>query len=298
MVRQTPANVMAQISEDQLRAIHDLHGPGGLFRLFYLMMSHGQEFEHFFDIDRWELVLHQAVGLVDSELEFDNDRLRAADELSNFNYNVLIPSLARKLYNPGRHPGYLAYGLGGPRILVSHPFQGINGDIYDVYNNSVDVVTSLVLRGFHGRFLFLDYLGGLNFKIRGTPAWLAWFSLIAAHSDMVIFIKEHAEGFSAAQQLEIGLTPDRVKKKIVEIPHTELKWAKTAEYDPTAKRMYIGEHGEVTQEEFERMEAQHALPLVTQYAEGGFPRDRLILIGEDGGIHDYATDHPVYVFNH
>lgn len=38
-------------------------------------------------------------------------------------------SLSRKLYRAGRHHGSLVYGLSGPRILVSHPFQG-QEDVY------------------------------------------------------------------------------------------------------------------------------------------------------------------------
>ncbi len=124
-------------------------------------------------------------------VEVDNERLPAGDVVGDFNCNVLQPSLSRKLYNPGRHPGYLVYGLGGPRILVSHPFRGATGELYDVYANSADVVTSLILDGYNGSFLFLDNLVGLNTDVRGVPAWLVWFSLIAVHSDIVLFIREH-----------------------------------------------------------------------------------------------------------
>jgi hypothetical protein len=87
------------------------------------------------------------------------------------------------------------YGLGGPRILVSHPFQGRTEDIYDLYANSIDVVTSLCLRGYRGTFHLLDYLPGLNPEIEGVPAWALWFSIIAAHSDLIIFVKEFEGDF-------------------------------------------------------------------------------------------------------
>jgi len=76
--------------------------------------------------------------------------LPAPVDLSRLNLNVLRPSLSRKIYNPGRHEGYVVYGLGGPRILVSYPFHGATDEEYDVYTNSIDAVTSLTMRGYHG----------------------------------------------------------------------------------------------------------------------------------------------------
>lgn len=185
-----------------------------------------------------------------------------------FLWNLVQPSLSRKLYRAGRHHGSVVYGLGGPRILVSHPYRGIDGEAYDLYNNSIDVVSSLHMRGFYGTFHFLDYLPGLNYDIEGVNAWLLWFSLIAGHSDLVLYIKEYEGDFGASQQEEIELTLDRVQKKIVEIPHDELKWVKESPEVADMPVLYVGQDGMMTQEEWYATEADHAAPLVTELLNG------------------------------
>jgi hypothetical protein len=163
------------------------------------------------------------------ELECDNNKLPQCEDLAKFNSHVISPSLSRKLYRPGLNHGFLVYGLGGPKILISHPFQGIRGDKYDLYNNSSEVISTLHNQGYYGRLLLFDYVPGLNFEIQGVPAWVLWFSIIAAHSDLVLFIKEYDQGFSQAQKQEIEFTPDRVQKKIVEIPHQDFIWTKESD---------------------------------------------------------------------
>ena len=59
-----------------------------------------------------------------------------------------------------------------------------------------------------------------HFDVDGVPAWLIWFSVIAAHSDIVLFVKEYEEDFGLAQQREIEFTPDRIQKKVIEILQT------------------------------------------------------------------------------
>ena len=186
----------------------------------------------------------------------------------------------------------MVYGIGGPRILVSHPFQGINGEVYQVYDNSVDVVTSLMKRGYFGTFLFLDNLPGLNVEVEGVPAWLLWFSIIATHSDLVVFVKEYDEDFGLSQKREIDFTPDRVQKKIVEIPYEELTWATKPDLGDVD--LYIGRDGMMTREEFNKEDANDVAPLIEQYASPDVPKDRLIVIDESDNLTQYPLDYPVY----
>jgi hypothetical protein len=55
---------------------------------------------------------------------------------------------------PRTTSGY-RYGLGGPKILVSHPPRGALGELYDPYVNSGEVMTNLILAGYSGTFLLL-----------------------------------------------------------------------------------------------------------------------------------------------
>lgn len=286
---------LSKVSEREIDQVHKVWGEPGLLQLLILAMSlNAREFEHFYGLTRDTLRLRSVVeGDKVQTITYDNASLPPDRRLDKFTSNVLNPSLSRKLYRAGRHHGSLVYGLGGPRILVSHPFQGIDGDIYDVYANSIDVVTSLNLRGYHGTFHFLDYVGGLDYELAGFPAWAIWFSVIATHSDLVLFVKEFEGEFGKAQKLEISLTPNRVRKKIVEIPHNELSWAKKPESTEGLKKMYVTEGGSVSKEEWDRMEASHAEPFVTSYVEGGFPSDRLIVVREDR-VEEYPLDFPVY----
>lgn len=286
---------LASVSVEEIETVHKHWGDYGMLQLMSLSMStSASEFEHFYGLTRDSLRLR---GIVDGNrskaIEYDNAVLRADDRLNAFNWNVLNPSLSRKLYRAGRHHGSLVYGLGGPRILVSHPFQGIEGDIYDVYMNSVDVVTSLNMRGYHGTFHFLDYLGGLNYEVAGVPAWAMWFSVIATHSDLVIFVKEYEGDFGPSQRFEMALTPNRVRKKIVELPHSELKWAKKPDSIEGADVMYVGAKGVVSKAEFLRMEAEHAAPFVDGYVQDGFPKDRLIVLRDDR-IEEFPLGFPEY----
>jgi len=287
---------LSVVSEQQIKQIHSLYGGEGLFRLIFLASTSTEgNFKHFFDLIADCLIFSSILTAEDRrELECNNDMLRQGEGINRFNLNVLQPSIARKLYNPGSRHGFVVYGLGGPKILVSHPFQGIKGEIYDVYNNSVDVVTSLMMRGYEGTFLFLDYLGGLNHDVLGVPAWLVWYSIIAAHSDLVIFVKEYEEDFGASQKMEIGFTPDRVQKKIVEIPHEELRWAKVPDYDETMETLYFDGRGGSTREAYYQGEAEFAAPLIEAYTDSHFPQDRLIRIDESGERTEYPLDYPIY----
>jgi hypothetical protein len=192
------------------------------------------------------------------------------------------------------------YGLGGPRILVSHPFRGIspNGELYDVYRNSINIVASLMDRGYRGTFLFLDNLPGLNFEVKRIPAWLAWFAIVAAHSDLVAIIKVRERDLSESQKGEVEFTPDRVQKKLVEIPSGELSWASQSEDLSDLEHLYVtGEPGSgwsTSREQFSEMEAAHAKPLIESYSSDDFPQDRLIVLDESGDFSFYPLDYPVY----
>jgi hypothetical protein len=287
---------LGSVEESVLGDVDAAYGGGGLFQLVGMAMAHDEgEFKHFFEVMSGWLAMRSVLGWDKPRaLDPDNARLRQSKEGARLALNVLQPSLSRKLYRAGRHHGSLVYGLGGARILVSHPFRGRVGDIYDVYNNSLDVVTSLQMRGFDGAFHFLDYLPGLETKVNGLPGWLAWFAIIAAHSDLVVFIRDPEGGFRTAQQQEIEFTPDRVHKKIVDVPRSELTWAKKTTDVEGLPRMYIGQGRMMTEDEWFAMETEHAMPLIEGYTDGSFPQDRLVVIHESGDVSQYPLDYPVY----
>lgn len=290
-----PINAAA-VSDATLDRVAEDFGPAGLWQLMQMVMSlDANEFAHFFDVARDGLSLQDLLPPA-PELEFDNAALPQSPDLDNFNWNLVQPSLSRKLYRAGRHHGSLVYGLGGPRILVSHPFRGAEGESYDMYNNTVDVVTSLFMRGYYGSFHFLDLLPGLNHEVHGVEAWLLWFSIIAGHSDLVIYVKQHEGEFGPSQRGEIAFTPDRVHKKIVEIPHDELTWARENPEIEGLPVMYIGDGGMMTQDEWYTMEAQHAAPFVAAYERGGVPNDRLFRMDESGEVTEYSLDQRVYEY--
>jgi hypothetical protein len=287
---------LSSISEDQLERVHSLYGDGGLFRLIYLATSHERpEFEHF-----WHFITFGSLGPFARlqpavDIELDNDVLHHGDSLASFNWNVLQPSLSRKLYNPGRHPGYLVYGIGGPKILVSHPFIGASGEVYGAFENASDVVSTLMLDGYYdGSFLLLDNLIGLNYDVRGVPAWLWWFAIIAMHSDLVLFVRETGSEFSDAQRKEIDFTPNHVQTKIVEIG--KLQWAaqEAGQSYQEAEVIYVGPEGRLTRDEVRTIEREHAAPLIESYTEGGFPRDRFLRLGEEGHLTEFPLSYPIY----
>jgi hypothetical protein len=293
---ESSASSLARVSDDQLIAVESAYGAGGVYRLAYMASAHSPgDFEHFFSLMAEDLMMAPVRAEMEQhELSCDNERLPQSQELDKLALNVLQPSLSRKLYNPGRHPGYLVYGLGGPKILVSHPFRGIaaSREVYDVYRNSIDVVTSLMIRGFNGTFLFLDNLLGLDAEVQGIPAWLAWFAIVSAHSDLVVYIEDPERGLTDSQRREVAFTPDRVQKKAVEIPADELMWA-TAHEDVVVD-LYLSGGAVQTKEDFYAQETEHARPMIEQYASGGFPTDMLYRLDEEGDWTDYPLDYPLY----
>ncbi len=147
------------------------------------MNSNETDLRHFSGYVRDSLRLSMLFDQARAPLEPDNSSLPADSVIGRFAHNVLNPSLSRKLYNPGCQQGYVVYGLLRPRVLVSVPFKGATEYLYDVFSNSLDVATGLNIRGYFGTFLMFDCVHGLNQEVDGIPAWLIFFSLIAAHSD-------------------------------------------------------------------------------------------------------------------
>ncbi len=96
---------------------------------------------------------------------------------------------------------------------------------------------------------------------------------------------------SKSQRAEAAVTPDRVHKKIVDI--MQLTWASESENAP-ADCVYLDREGELTEEQFRLKEAEHASPLIQQYAASGIPRDTLFRVDEQGDIERYPLDYPVY----
>ena len=213
-----------------MSSISDLHGDQGLFKLRMLATTcKHQEFKHFYSMILSDVNARPLFSKIPLQpLAIDNNILRSSEDINAVAHNVVTVSLSRKFFNPGTHHGFVVYGLGGPRILLSLPFIGGTRYGYELYNNSVDVITSLMLRGYFGTFLSLDLMMGLNKQYFGKPGWLVFFSLVAAHSDLVIFIKEEGQELSPAQYEEARFTSERNPKKIVEFKSGELNGVRAA----------------------------------------------------------------------
>ena len=287
-------NNLHLLNDGLIRSVCRRYGGHGLTGLLVLAMSHEEwEFNHFIGYLRISLALQDAVERTEP-IELDNDQLLADQSLHFFNTTYFQTTLARPLYAAGRHPGSLVYGVSGPRILVSHPFQGIAGDIYNMYDNTSDLVAALMHKGFHGRFHFLDYLSGLDVEINGVPRWAIWFSIIAQHSDLVIFVKRFEEGFGPSQILESQVTPDWVPKKIVQILITDIQNAETPATDPNVNRAYCAENGLVSKDEWDSMQRQHSGPHLDFWSRGIIPKDRFVHMREDGKVDEYPLDFPLF----
>jgi hypothetical protein len=287
-------NNLRLLNEGLIRAVHHRYGGHGLTNLIVLAMGHDEwEFNHFINYLRISLALQEATPGSES-VELDNDRLPAKRALLFFNTTYFQTTLARPLYAAGRHPGSLVYGVSGPRILVSHPFQGITGDIYNMYDNTSDVVAALMYRGYHGRFHFLDYMSGLDGEIRGVPRWALWFSIVAQHSDLVLFVRRFEGAFGSAQLLESHVVPDWVPKKIVEISVTELQNAETPKLDLSTIRKYYAENGPVSKDEWDASQREYSRPFLDTWVRGNIPRDRFVHMRESGTIEEYPLDFQLF----
>jgi hypothetical protein len=297
-------------TDDEIKYIQQAYGAEGLFRLFRLVTAspNRQQFGFFYSHIREEMALLKASSR-SIDIKCDNDRLPQGRDLAKFDSNIISPSLSRKLYYPGMYPGFVVYGLGGPRILVSHPFRGKNGQLYDVWANSLDVWSSLLMRGYRGTFLFLDNLPDLDTKLACVPRWLLWFSLISANSDLVLYLKTSDSNFSDSQMKEIQFTPDRVQKKVVELQPNELTWAENY-HDPDGKyaqAIYPTADGRMIGLSIANDEDiaiprhapngvwQECNGLIQNYADASFRKDRLIVTdSSDGNFWVLPLNYPVY----
>ena len=127
------------------------------------------------------------------------------------------------------------------------------------------------------------------------PKWALWFSQIAAHSDAVLFVKQHMGDFGPSQRLEMAMIPKRVNRKIVEVPAAELKWASTN--DNCTQIVNVDSDGVIVNDvEFNRIisEQTHAQNFLPLYYEDEFPRDRLIHIDENGDVSEFRQNHTGY----
>jgi hypothetical protein len=147
-----------------------------------------------------------------------------------------------------------------------------------------------MIRGFLGTFLFLDYLPSLNVEAHGLPAWLLWFSIMAAHSDLVLFVAQGDQDLLGSQKLETEFTPDRIPKKIVRLESDELTWAKSHGDVPEQCMYFVPGKGLVTRAQWDADEAAFALPFVEQYQMDDLPADRIFRMLESGEVEEYPLD--------
>ena len=288
-------NNLSIVEESTARKIYSKYGAEGLFKLVLLTQKEGNDFDCFYKAIKSAV---DSICLFDDfeDLQLDNNRIAVDESIKKFNVHLFQPSFSRKIYNPGCGHGYLVYGIDGPRILVSHPFHGINSEIetYDIHRDALDVFASLGIRGYFGSFLFLDYFQGLNYKVHGIPAWVLWFSYIANNSDLVIYIKDKEQGFTEAQKMELKYVSNSIPKKIVEIPHSELSWAVKPEASCT-KVIYLGPNGEMSQEEFGAIESEFAKPFIDLFANSDLKKDKYIVLNENHTVTEYSLNYEIYV---
>lgn len=119
-----------------------------------------------------------------------------------------------------------------------------------------------------------------------------WFSIVSSQSDLVVFIADEYGEFSESQKLEMGMTSPRVNKKIVEIPSIEFKWKSKLEFSDDTRPSYILGGKQVSEEEWLKMEAEHAQPFLESFSDSGFPKDRLIRVADE--ITEYPLDYNEY----
>jgi hypothetical protein len=163
-----------------------------------------------------------------------------------------------------------------------------------MYENTSDLVAFLTHRGYHGRFHFLDYMSGLDAQVKDLPLWAIWFSIIAQHSDLVIFVKRFEDDFGPAQRLEAQLIPDWVPKKIVQILITDIQNAVTPRIDPSMPRQYCTEKGLVDKNEWDALQREHSGPFLKMWLQGSIPKDRFVHMREDGRIDEYPLNFQLF----
>ena len=146
-----------------------------------------------------------------------------------------------------------------------------------------------MMRGSAAPFCSYNLLG-LDAEVQGIPAWLAWFAIVAAHSDLVVYIEDPERGLSDSQRRRSRSRRTGSRRRRSSYDAGELTWA-TAHEDVVVD-MYLTEDGVLTKEDFYARETEHAAPMIEQYASGGFPTDRLYRLDEEGDATDYPLDYP------
>ncbi len=282
--------------DETLARFHRRFGESGLFRVIMMMYTQpSKEANQFFSFIRSQLPLQSSEVPQEITFKCDNALLPQGPEVDALNTHVLQPSLARKLYHPGFRHGFVVWGLGGPDMLVSHPFRGVLGGTYSIVEGTRGIAEYLMANGYVGSYLFVDLLPGLSFEVRGQPAWLVWFAIIAAHSDVVLFVREQGSDFTDAQKLEIRFTPDRVQKKIIEVPAGVLRPRSSNELSEEEEEiLYFTGTPDSSKEKFEEIEAKYAESLVRTYPSIDIPRNRLVRLDEHGQATYYPIDYPLY----
>lgn len=286
------------ITPQILDEVHRQYGGIGLANLLLLVgLEPENSFPFFLGNSLYLMYIEQSVG-AGEPLAVDNAVPPQGPLVDAVYSNIYDPWLSKALYAPGTHPGYIVYGLGSPRILVSHPFFNLVGEVYSVYEHTRPAAIELFTRGYHGATLFVDYLHGLNSRIGDVPRWLAWFSLIAVHSDLVVFIDKDGLGLTEYQLLEAQATPDRVRKILVPLSTEQLKHDDTAALQAAAEIT-----GEVVElDGTNEFEAQHSDLFLRQYIKAvgaapmpGFRDD--VIYQYDKSMNRYHTlpaDYPLY----
>lgn len=275
--------------------VNHYYGPSGLHRHQQLMLTHGTiEYKMYLSVQKEIFsLLENASNQRKKSLSLDNDRLLESKEISNLRCNVFQPSLSRKIYNAGNQFGSITYGLGGPKILVSHPFRGGIEEAYGVYEDSQKVVKRLIRSGFHGRFLFLDNFLRLDKKINGYPTWLLWFSLAATHSDLVLYVVPKGVGLSDSQKLEVAYTPNFVQKKIVEIEESNF-----LPQDKFKEVIILRDGKQISSEQMRAIEEERMgdmISVIDVFSQGSPNRNFFFVLSEDSTRQQYPSSYRLFV---
>ena len=282
---------LALITEDFARQVHEAYGDAGLLELVLLVRGQDRpDVTHFLEPIEGIMALDSAVDEPEEmELVPDADLPRAFDGSAPLATRALRTDWARRLYRPGLHAAASVYGLGGPRILVSCPRS--EGELL---SGARQVLTGLLVRGFRGRFHVLGPSQGLDAQVNGLAAQDAWFSLVAAHSDLVVFVRDSARGLDARQERELCFLPPWVRAKIVDLPASGGQGDSLPVSSGEAPRVYFEDGAILSEEAWRRKEAERSIALVREFVTGQGPRDRWSCRDEAGRVTEYPLDFDVY----
>lgn len=288
---------IATLDETYIRNVYEKYGEEGLSKLaaFAARTTDRKLREHFLEIISGEFICDALRNQAAVPLRFDTKlRVRYPFNL-DVNSHIMVPSLSRKLYAPGQHPGHVVYGIGGPRMLVSHPFLGSNGRMYDVHGNGTDIVTSLMLGGYAGLFLFLDEARSEDEMIANTPRWLLWFSLLSAQSDLVVFIEYGDQGLTGPQVRELRAVPDRVNVVVVDFPEGKFRWAEKWEFGEDTDVIVVGDGQGISEAARDQRVTDYRDQFLRTYASKRPPVEQLVLWDiEQGTWTSLAAETDVY----